>query len=240
MDAYEQKAFDELKRWQRRLEKRPSMLGRMSKQVQNTVNDNIPERVHEAVTRAVKSMVEAVLAGSDIIGRPSSSIPGSLEGKEELIRSRLAFYRKTAAAEGAGTGFGGIVLGVADFPLLLMLKMKFLFETAEIHGYDTKRYEERIYLLYLFQLTFSGSSHQRETFKRIVNWEKEKRGLLSIDWKAFQQEYRDYIDVAKMLQLLPVVGAAAGAAANYRLLGQLGETALNGYRMRYFTGKAGE
>ncbi len=239
MNAYERKAFEELERWQRRLEKRPSMLGRMSKQVQLSINEKIPDRVHEAVTGAVKSMIDAVLAGSNIIGSPFASIPDSLEGKETLIHRRLAFYRKTAAAEGAGTGFGGIVLGAADFPLLLMLKMKFLFETAEIHGYDTNQYEERIYLLYLFQLAFSSTDHQREIFGRLANWDEEKAEVPSIDWKTFQQEYRDYLDIAKMIQLLPVIGAAAGAAANYRLLGHLGETALNGYRMRYFAEKTG-
>ena len=32
---------------------------------------------------------------------------------------------KIAAAEGAGTGAGGILLGLADFPLLLGIKIKF-------------------------------------------------------------------------------------------------------------------
>ena len=44
----------------------------------------------------------------------------------------------------------------------------------------------------------------------------------------------DYIDLAKMAQLLPVIGAAVGAVANYQLLKQLGDTAMNCYRMRHF------
>jgi hypothetical protein len=52
------------------------------------------------------------------------------------------------------------------------------------------------------------------------------------DWRVFQQEYRDYIDLAKMAQLVPVIGAAVGAIANYKLIAQLGETAMNCYRMR--------
>ncbi|HEX8505766.1 MAG TPA: EcsC family protein, partial [Hymenobacter sp.] len=46
--------------------------------------------------------------------------------------------------------------------------------------------------------------------------------------------YRDYIDLAKMAQLVPVIGAAVGAVANYRLIEQLGETAMNCYRLRHF------
>ncbi|MEX0635911.1 MAG: EcsC family protein, partial [Ferruginibacter sp.] len=52
------------------------------------------------------------------------------------------------------------------------------------------------------------------------------------DWRNFQQEYRDYIDLAKLAQMIPVVGAAVGLVVNYRLLKKLGETATNAYRMR--------
>ncbi|ETZ19825.1 EcsC family protein [Pedobacter sp. V48] len=54
----------------------------------------------------------------------------------------------------------------------------------------------------------------------------------NFDWKTFQQEYRDYIDIAKLAQLLPVVGAAVGAVANYQLIKKLGKTATQAYRMR--------
>jgi hypothetical protein len=56
------------------------------------------------------------------------------------------------------------------------------------------------------------------------------------DWRRFQQEYRDYIDLAKMAQLLPVVGAPIGAIVNYRLLDRLGRTAIGAHRQRWFDG----
>ena len=52
------------------------------------------------------------------------------------------------------------------------------------------------------------------------------------DWQSFQQEYRDYIDIAKLAQLVPGIGAVVGVVVNYRLLNQLGRTAMNAYRMR--------
>ena len=54
------------------------------------------------------------------------------------------------------------------------------------------------------------------------------------DWRSFQQEYRDYIDLAKMAQLLPGIGAVVGVIANFQLINKLGETAMNSYRMRLF------
>ena len=41
-----------------------------------------------------------------------------------------------------------------------------------------------------------------------------------------------------MAQLVPVIGAAVGAVANYQLLKQLGATAMNCYRLRYFAAEA--
>ena len=39
-------------------------------------------------------------------------------------------------------------------------------------------------------------------------------------------------DLAKMAQLIPVIGAPVGVVVNYRLITKLGETAMNAYRMR--------
>ena len=54
------------------------------------------------------------------------------------------------------------------------------------------------------------------------------------DWRSFQQQYRDYIDLAKLAQLVPIIGAPVGAVVNYRLIRKLGSTAINAYRMRWF------
>jgi hypothetical protein len=57
------------------------------------------------------------------------------------------------------------------------------------------------------------------------------------DWRTFQQEYRDYIDLAKLMQLVPGIGAVVGAIANYQLMDKLGETAMNSYRLRIYGGE---
>jgi hypothetical protein len=68
------------------------------------------------------------------------------------------------------------------------------------------------------------------------NWEVQKQSLPDdihqFDWRSFQQEYRDYIDLAKLAQLIPGIGAIVGFVVNYKLLKKLGITAMNAYRMR--------
>ncbi|MCP3742572.1 EcsC family protein [Rossellomorea sp. BNER] len=238
MNSFEITAKDELEVWKRKLLKRSGVLNRVTKKAQLKMNKIIPEKVHKVITDSIKNMVKVTLTGSKMTVNQSLKIPSTLQEKEELMKERLDVYRKTATIEGAGTGAGGIMLGLADFPLLLSIKMKYLFEASTIQGYDVKQYEERLFILHVFQLAFSSDEHRQEILSIIENWDDEVERLKDMDWRKFQQEYRDYIDFIKMLQLIPGIGAVVGAYANYQLLDQLGETAKFAYRIRYF-GKRG-
>lgn len=232
MNEYESKIRDEVWQWKRKLRKRSSVLNRISKKAQTKVNEIIPEKVHAVITESMKNLVKATLVGSDFTTKKGQNEGLSLAEMDEQMGKKLEMFRKTAMIEGAGTGAGGILLGLADFPLLLSIKMKFLFEAAAIYGIDTTKYEERLFLLYVFQLAFSSDSTRKETLGIIEHWDEEKERLSELDWRQFQQEYRDYIDFVKMLQLVPGIGLVVGAVANYRLLDQLGETAMNAFRLR--------
>ncbi|MCT4594785.1 MAG: EcsC family protein [Anaeromicrobium sp.] len=235
MTNYEEKAIGELSIWQRKMSKKPSIRSRIAKGMQNKVNNIIPDKVHGVITGAIKNMVKVVLAGSKFITKEPLTMV-SLEEAENLVRQKLKFYKKAATVSGAGTGVGGILIGLADFPILLSLKMKFLFDTATLYGFDVRDYRERLYILYVFQLAFSSDEKRIEVYEQMVHWDSYVKKLpLSMelfDWKTFQQEYRDYMDLAKMFQLLPGIGAIVGAYANYKLMDKLEETAINAYRLR--------
>ncbi|GAA3996780.1 EcsC family protein [Hymenobacter fastidiosus] len=237
MSFPDQQAYDELHAWQQQMQRPPSLLNRVARRVQTRLNALLPEKVHQALTSAIKQMVRGVLFGSTHTTR-KPILEASLAAREIAVRDHIRYYRTTAAAEGALTGAGGFLLGLVDFPLLLSLKLKLLFDIAAQYGYDVTDYSERLYLLHIFQLAFSSQHSRNETYRRLADWETYRHTLPTdvheFDWRTFQQEYRDYIDLAKMAQLVPVIGAAVGAVANYRLIGQLGITAMNCYRMRYF------
>lgn len=235
MIDYETKALRELGRWKIRMSKKPSITSRISKGIQNKTNNIIPDKVHKIVTEAIKNMTKLVLNGSEFITKKPKRL-GSLEEREILVKERLNFYKKAATVSGAGTGVGGVLIGLADFPILLSLKMKFLFDTASFYGFDVKEYRERLYILYIFQLAFCSQKKRVETYRLIANWENYIKELPEdindFNWRSFQQEYRDYLDIAKLLQLVPGIGAVVGAYANYKLMDRLGNTAINAYRLR--------
>lgn len=235
MDEHEKTAVRELKAWKKSVQRKQPLLGMLARQLQTRINRAIPERVHAAITTAIKQMTRAVSLGAEFT-TPKVPNFSSLQEREAKIDERIKFYSRTAAAEGALTGAGGILLGLADFPLWLTVKMKMLFEIAALYGRDVKDYRERIYLLYIFEITFSKQGRRREIYGILKNWDNYVKDLPNdinqFDWRTFQQEYRDYIDIAKLLQLVPGIGAPIGLVVNLRLTNKLGRMAKNAYRLR--------
>ena len=237
MTLYEERVLQELTLWKHKMTRRPSIFSRLSSGLQKKMNSYIPEKVHQTITTIIKQMIRGVLFGARYTTK-AQAIQYSLPETEIAVRKLINTYKHTAAAEGGITGAGGLLLGLSDFPIFLSIKLKMLFDIASRYGYDVKDYKERVYILHIFQLAFSSQKYRREVFEQMTNWE-EKKTLLpedihQFDWRNFQQEYRDYIDLAKLGQLIPGVGAVIGYIANYRLVNHLGKTAMNAYRMRKF------
>ncbi|OOQ58536.1 EcsC family protein [Mucilaginibacter pedocola] len=236
MPSYRDQAQLQLAEWQQKMQKKPSLVNRMAKGLQDKLNNLIPEKVHKAITITIEKMVKAVLFGAKYTASEMLPADAPLQLRESHVQWQISIYQKTATVEGAVTGAGGILLGLADFPLLIVIKMKMLFNIASLYGFDVKDYKERLYILYIFQLTYSSQQHRNEVYRILQDWDNYSAGLPEdaekFDWRTFQQEYRDYIDLAKIAQLIPVIGAAVGAIANYKLIAQLGEAAMNCYRMR--------
>jgi hypothetical protein len=214
--------------------KPPGVLDRAARDVQGRINRIIPEQVHAALTTVIEGMTRTILTGADLTTAPPL-IGASLAERDRRARDTIDAYRKIAAVEGGVAGAGGFWLALADFPALLVIKMKLLFDLSALYGHEADRFEERLYILALFQLAFSGAEHRAAVFHGLEEWDGREHpaDFEHFDWRTFQREYRDYIDLAKLAQMIPVVGAPIGAFVNWRLLERLGDTAVNGYRMRW-------
>ncbi len=237
MENYDEKARQELHYWQQRMQKNPTLGSKVTGHVQKKMNDFIPEKIHRIITVSVKEMIKAVLTGSKYTTTSPQHFD-TLQAREQKVEQRIKFYTTTGAAEGGITGAGGFLMSLADFPLLLSLKIKLLFDIAALYGYDVKDYRERVFILYIFQLAFSSQKQRQQVFRLVSAFDREKHRLPEdinqFDWRTLQQQYRDYIDLAKLAQMIPYIGAAVGFVANYQLIKKLGNTARQSYRMRYF------
>ncbi|PFC19988.1 ABC transporter-associated protein EcsC, partial [Bacillus thuringiensis] len=137
MITYEEKVIKELEQWKATFMKDSSMMTRFSKKVQTKVQQLIPGKVQKVLTETIRMMVQTISAGSNFIKPKLKETTWSLQRRDDEVRKKMDEYKKIAAAEGVGTGAGGILLGLADFPLLLGIKIKFLFDAATLYGFDT-------------------------------------------------------------------------------------------------------
>ena len=235
MNYYEQKIATEMASWQKQMLHKPSFFNKLSKRIQTKINSWIPEKIHKVITETIKQMIRGVLFGAKHTTADTLT-DKSLQVREAGVQQRIDFYRNTAAIEGGITGAGGILLGLADFPILIGIKIKLLFDIASLYGFNVDDYKERVYILHIFELAFSSHQHRNNIYLKMTDWDHKSKSLPDdinqFEWRNFQQEYRDYIDLAKMAQLIPVIGAPVGIVVNYRLIKKLGITAMNAYRMR--------
>ena len=226
----------EVEAWRARMLKRPGLWDKATRGTQDRINRIIPERVHAIITSGVEAMTRGILFGSDLIQtRPRPE--GSLAARDERARAMIRTYRNTASVEGGVAGAGGFVLAAADFPALMAIKVRMLGDVVAAYGWGGDTVRERLFLLHTFHLAFASARRRPEALAELERWIAgidQPEAITEYDWRQFQIEYRDYIDLAKMAQLIPVVGAPIGAVVNWRLVERLGETAMMACRMRWF------
>lgn len=231
---YEAWAAGEVARWRKQMLKRPNLMDKATRGTQQRINAIIPEKAHEAATAVIEQMTRAILVGSNLTtAKPLEGAPLSIRDAKAL--GVIGGYRTTAAVEGGVAGAGGFWLALADFPALITIKFKLLFDLAVVYGRRGSEFAERLYLLHVFMLAFSSAARRAEVFQAMEGWDAKAhpQNLDEFDWRRFQQEYRDYIDLAKMAQLIPIIGAPVGAVVNWRLTERLGGMAMNAYRGRW-------
>lgn len=226
----------EVETWRANVLKPPGLWDRATRGTQDRINRIIPERVHAIVTSGVEAMTRGILFGSDLIqARPAPD--GSLAARELRARAMIRTYRNTASVEGGVAGAGGFVLAAADFPALMAIKVRMLGDVVAAYGWGGDTVRERLFLLHIFHLAFASARRRPEALAELERWitgVDQPETITEYDWRRFQIEYRDYIDLAKLAQLIPVVGAPVGAVVNWRLVERLGETAMMACRMRWF------
>jgi len=225
----------EVAAWREKVLKKPGLWDKATRGTQDRINRIIPERVHAIITSGVEAMTKGILFGSDLV-RAKPLPDGSLAARERRARAAIRAYRNTASVEGGVAGAGGFVLAAADFPALMAIKVRMLGDIVAAYGWGGGSLRERLFVLHIFHLAFASARRRPEALQDLENWiagVDQPEQIAEYDWRTFQIEYRDYIDLAKMAQLIPVVGAPIGAAVNWRLVERLGETAIMACRMRW-------
>ena len=230
MNLYYKHIHGELEAWHKDIIKPKKLFKKVSDGLQSKMRKLIPQKVQNAITKTMQTFTQTVMFGSRFVTDFGDTGDMTLAESEYLILRKFQSYKNTAVGEGALTGAGGFLVGLADLPALLGIKIKFLFDCAALYGYDVHDPGERLFILYVFQLAFSNREHRIDCFEKLTGWDSKPPA--EMDWEKFQLEYRDYLDIAKLLQMLPIIGAPVGAITNNGLMERLRDNAMNAYRMR--------
>jgi hypothetical protein len=225
----------EVEAWRARVLKPPGLWDRATRGTQERINRIIPERVHAVITAGVEAMTRGILSGSDLL-KAKPARDGTLAARELRARAAITTWRNTASVEGGVAGAGGFVLAAADFPALMAIKVRLLGDIVAAYGWGGGSVRERLFVLHIFHLAFASAKRRPEALAELERWMAgvdQPDAITDYDWRGFQIEYRDFIDLAKMAQLIPVVGAPIGAVVNWRLVERLGETAIMACRLRW-------
>jgi len=221
----------ELAAWEKQMTKRPRYINKQSKKVQAKLHGLVPQKAQDVITAAIKTTAETILTGSSMLTETKQNQMAALAEGDYLVDKAYDAYHAVAVAQGAGFGLGGFLINLADIPAMLSIKVKFLFDCCKLYGFNADEPAERLFMLHVFQLAYSCDQKRSEIFELMQDWDNHVQEM-DMDWEALQIEYRDYLDIAKLLQLVPIVGAVAGGAANHNLMKKLKVTAMNAYRMR--------
>ncbi|MFZ5943116.1 MAG: EcsC family protein [Bacillota bacterium] len=231
---YEVRVKKELAAWEKKILCRTGILEQMSRGMQKKIDSFIPPKIHKTISKTMEVTIKSILAGINLIPVDEKKLRIaqnlSLAEVDCEVDKIIKNYKKVAAATGAGTGWGGLLGLAVDYPALISLELKMLQEIALAHGYDINLKPERTYLLKVFILAFSADSCRKRTYLELLNFQNQRE----IDWQQLYHEYKERVEFKKMLQIIPGFGAVVGAWANYGLITELGETARNAYRLRYF------
>ena len=113
MEDYKYTKLKESEIWKEKMRKKPSLLNKASKGVQNKFNSILPDNYHNIATSAIKNMTKVVLFGSKYTTK-KPLIGLTLKERDDLALDKIKTYKNTAMIEGASTGAGGILIGLTD------------------------------------------------------------------------------------------------------------------------------
>lgn len=244
--SYEQQQIQAILHWQGQSPKLSALLmGMAFTPISRLVDRVIPESALHAALEAACAVGEKLASPDSIIRQAQISHIGELFHVDLRVCDQLAdrVHDRAiamAAAEGGVTGASGLVGMALDIPGLMTLALRTIYQTALCYGFELKGEEGRHVVLRIFSLASANSLREKEA--ALVSLVAIKQMLLQQSWSQIQQAalatmgkealviaLRDLagqlginLTKRKALNIVPVVGAAVGAAVNASFIKDVG------------------
>ena len=194
----------------------------------------------QAVIDEVRASGHSVQSIQDL-----ASVP--IDVLDRISRNSMQGGKVLAGLEGAGCGFGGLVFVAADIPALMAINIRFISQVACTYGFSTKEPTEREFVLNLIGYSAASQGAKVEFLRELnrisiavakrATWKQlQQQGLVRLMQKI-AQELGIRLTKRKLMQTIPVVGAAVGGGVNYAFTHDNLEAARMMFRKRFLLRK---
>lgn len=151
---------------------------------------------------------------------------------DNITESRSKF----AAAQGAATGFGGIVTIAADIPLVMGLSLKVLQEMALCYGYDPDDPLERVFIVKCLQFSSADIVGKKAIIEELADYDNPEKQVEVISqmqgWREVFNSYSESFGWKKLFQLVPIAGMIFGSVSNKNTIQDVAEAGKMLYKKR--------
>lgn len=167
-----------------------------------------------------------------------------LETLDELARGLFTQSTISAALSGGGTGLGGVVLIAADIPLLFAINLHLIQRIGAAYGFPMTGPEHGPVVLSIFNAAAANSREARSGALHEIGiaaasyagggtYQGRVRSVFSDQSRHVPRELAKNLVGRKLLQTIPLAGAAVGAGVNYWFTRETAKTSYMLFRALY-------
>lgn len=229
---------------------RPSMVHESLRAATSPLSAVVPKRVRSSLEDALSGLLnlleheprwkanpEAILKRLDQDSLADLAREAKLSQMEAEIQAISRPTVLKATLQGAGLGLGGLLLAVTDVPLLLISHLRLLTEIGFATGVDLRRPGSQEILVQILGLGYSGDDYEsrrrflaeieaslrEESGPKSSSSEVLSRSILTKAVGNFAEKMAPILLRRRAGTLIPLLGSALGAGANYRLTQDVAE-----------------
>jgi hypothetical protein len=222
----------------------------------------VPDAVLDAAGEGIESILKGistlsdktvstgtVLAEARKLGVGASTISDlrgqDLERLDQVAVGISGQNSLIAMIQGAGCGLGGLTLLAADIPLLFGVAFRVVRSVGCSYGIDPATPGEKVIAFKIFEIA-TGGTHDRygallelealqDELDGLDAQERAEKAAVLAGLIASREAIKRIVSILirrKLVQTIPIAGAAVGAGFNYLFVSDVAETARMVYRKR--------
>ncbi|HMB92276.1 MAG TPA: EcsC family protein [Rhodothermales bacterium] len=266
LTSYEKEVQREIEKWQRGdpsivMQALSWVMKPVDWVVERTVPPDLVDQAGEAVEQFLSFLNDASKWTYDAgdLKKEAAKMNLEMERVEDLrdvpieqldVLARSFFNENTmlAAIEGGGTGLGGAVLIAADIPLLFTINFRLIQQIGAAYGFPMRGPAFQPIVLSIYNVAASGEREAKSAalreisvaaaaFANDLTYKGRVTGTFRDQNRHLPREIAKNIVGRKLMQAIPLAGAAVGAGINYWFTSETAQAAYMMFRALYLEHK---